>query len=321
MNKTIRNLVMCGIAVVAVLLLTIIIVNLDSTDSNKVRIGHLGISPDIATYIAVENGYYAEQGLQVELLKLETSNQLADSLIAGHIDVASILSSPSVFAVEQNQPGTFRAIGVFLTSKKYPFLYILARMNDSSINSIADLKGKKIGLFPGTTTQAQLRYALKQNGMDPGDVEMISLAPNLHLAALSSGSVDALFSLEPIPTIGELKGITKKIDILENYLPDPGYNALTLVTKEYAAKNPEIVKRLQKANDKAIDYIRKYPSKAKLILTKYTSLTPDIAAETGIGYHLKSTEKKDISKAQEYADLLYREGELKRDVDVSSLFN
>jgi NitT/TauT family transport system substrate-binding protein len=293
----------------------------ESAVNEKVTIGYLPIAVDLATFVAQEKGFFAEEGLEVELVQFATSNQVAEALIAGRIDASSYFAYPVVFAVEQSQPGTFKEIGTVIVSSEHPFLFILAGKNDSSIKTLADLEGKTVGMFPGSTTQAQLRHALKTVGVDPSTVNMQPIAAAQQLGALSAGSVDALFALEPTATIGELKGISRKVENVEKYLPEPNYNAISAVTNSYRSENPKAVAKIVAAQDRAIDFIRENPEEARMVLTKYTSLDNETAVKAGIGFPLKSEDAKDISKAQEYADILFAEGDLKERVDVSLIFD
>ncbi|OHA98032.1 MAG: hypothetical protein A3F20_03380 [Candidatus Zambryskibacteria bacterium RIFCSPHIGHO2_12_FULL_39_21] len=285
-----------------------------------VKMSYLASTCDLVNFIAYEKGFYTDEGLNVELVKFDTSNQVSDALIAGRIDVSGCFAYPVAFSVEANQPDTFKSILSSFTSSEYPFLWIVAPANNETIKSIKDLAGKKVGLFPGSTTQAQLRYALKAVGVDPNSVTMQAIAPAQQINALIAGSVDALFALEPTATIAEKQGVGRKVENLVKYLVDPTYNAVYAVTKNYYANNEDTVKRVIKAHDKAIDYFRDNPVEARKILTKYTPLDEELALEVGVGYPMKSNESIDVAKIQEYADLLFNEGDLKVKIDVSKLF-
>ncbi len=291
------------------------------TEIKKIKMSYLPATCDLVNFIAYEQGYYKDEGLNVELTKFETSNQVSDALLAGRIDVSGCFSYPVAFSVEANQPDTFRSIRSVITSSDYPFLWIVARANDQTIKSIKDLVGKKVGRFPGTTTEAQLKHALKSVGVDPNAVTMQAIAPSQQINALVSGVVDALYVLEPIPTIAEEQGIGRKVEDIEKYLVEPNYNALFAVTKNYYKNNKGIVGRVIKAQDRAVDFLRKYPTEAKQIMTKYTPLSSGQAAKVGVGYPLKSTETIEYAKVQEYADLLFNEGDLKIKVDIGKLFS
>lgn len=286
-----------------------------------IKMSYIPATCDLVNFIAQEKGYYKDEGVNVELSKFDTSNQVSDALLAGRIDVSGCFSYPAAFSVEAIQPNTFKSIRSIITSSEYPFLWIVAPANDQTIKSIKDLAGKKIGRFPGTTTEAQLKHALKIAGVDPNSVSMQAIAPPQQINALLSGAVDALYALEPIPTIAEEQGVGKKIENLEKYLVEPNYNALYAVTRNYYNNNKETVERIIKAQDRAVDFLRNNPVEARQILTKYTPLTATQATQVGFGHPLKSTENIDVAKVQEYADLLFNEGDLKIKVDTSRLFS
>lgn len=286
-----------------------------------VKMSYLAATCDLVNFIAYEKGFYKDEGLNVELAKFDTSNQVSDALIAGRIDVSGCFAYPVAFSVETNQPNTFKSIRSLITSSEYPFLWIVAPANNETIKSVKDLAGKKVGLFPGSTTQAQLRHALKAVGVDPNSVTMQAIAPAQQINALIAGSVDALFTLEPTPTIAEKQGVGRKVENLEKYLVEPNYNAIYAVTKNYYENNKDIVKKVVRAQDKAIEYFRNNPVEAKKILTKYTPLDEELSSKVGVGYPIKSNESIDVAKVQEYADLLFDEGDLKVKIDVSKLFS
>ncbi len=83
---------------------------------------------------------------------------------------------------------------------------------------------------------------------------------------------------------------------------------------------PYVVAKLQAAHDKAIDFIRNRPAEARKYLAKYLQVTPRTAQAAGIGLQLKSSEPRDASAAQAYADLLYSQGALARPVNASRLY-
>lgn len=286
-----------------------------------VKMSYIPASCDLVNFVAQEKGFYAEEGLNVELTKFDTSNQASDALLAGRIDASGCFAYPVAFSVEASQPDTFKSIRSIVASPNHPFLWLVAKSGDNSIKSFKDLSGRKVGRFPGSTTEALLKYILKKVGVDPSSVTMQPIAQSQQINALISGSVDALFVLEPTPTVAEIQGVGRKVENAETYFPNPRYNALYAVLKSYYRNNKDIVKRIERAQDKAVDYIRQNPDEARKVLTKYTPYDESIVLQVDPGYALKSNETVDLTKIQEYADILFSEGDLKSKIDVSKLFN
>ncbi|MCC6691332.1 MAG: ABC transporter substrate-binding protein [Bacteroidia bacterium] len=289
-------------------------------EAKNIKMSYIPASCDLVNFVAQEKGFYTEEGLNVELTKFDTSNQASDALIAGRIDASGCFAYPVAFSVEASQPDTFKSIRSIVASPDHPFLWLVAKTGDDSIKSFKDLAGKKVGRFPGSTTEAQLKYILKKVGVDPNSVTMQPIAQAQQINVLISGSVDALFVLEPTPTVAEVQGVGRKVENAETYFPNPRYNALYAVLKSYYRNNKDIVKRIEKAQDRAVDYIRQNPDEARKVLTKYTPYDESIVLQVDPGYALKSNEKVDLTKVQEYADILLGEGDLKSKIDVSKLF-
>jgi len=290
-------------------------------ETKTIKMSYIPASCDLVNFVAQEKGFYAEEGLNVELTKFDTSNQASDALLAGRIDASGCFAYPVAFSVEANQPDTYKTIRSIIASPEHPFLWLVAKTGDESTKSFKDLAGKKVGRFPGSTTEAQLKYILKKVGVDPSSVTMLPIAQAQQINALMSGSVDALFVLEPTPTVAEIQGVGRKVENAETYFPNPRYNALYAVLKNYYRNNKDIVGRIEKAQDKAVDYIRQNPDEARKVLTKYTPYDESIVLKVDPGYALKSDEKIDLAKIQEYADILLSEGDLKSKIDVSKLFS
>jgi len=289
-------------------------------EMKTVKISYIPATCDLVNFIAYQQGYYKNEGLNVELTKFETSNQVSDALLAGRIDVSGCFAYPVAFSIEANQSDTLRSIRSIITSSEYPFLWLVASAKDQSIKSLKDLSGKKVGRFPGSTTEVQLKHALKSVGVNPNTVSMLAITASQQINALASGAIDALYALEPIPTIAKEQGVGRTVESIEKYLVEPNYNALYAVTNKYYKENKDTVEKVIKAQDRAVDYLRKNPSQAKQVLLSYTPLSTSTALNVGVGYPLRSTEQTDFIKLQAYADLLFNAGDLKIKIDVKKMF-
>ncbi len=92
------------------------------------------------------------------------------------------------------------------TSRLPFFALVTAPDQAEAITSVADLRGKKVGVGTvGSTDDLLLRYLLRQNGLQEEDVETIGLGPNL-LEQLTSGQVDAGMVQEPSLTLSTREG-------------------------------------------------------------------------------------------------------------------
>ena len=177
-------------------------------DINEVIIGYLPITADLPLFVAAEKGFFKEQGLNVKLVKMGSSNEAMNALMAGRTDMEGAVGFSSLMSVEAKISGQFKLYTTGVeTDKKYTARILVRK--DSNIKSVHDLKGKIIGTYSGLTQLLNLKLVLK-NFMDPEkDVTIKQVATSLQVPALQSGQFDALFTIDPYGTIALEKGIGK----------------------------------------------------------------------------------------------------------------
>lgn len=139
-------------------------------------------------------------------------------------------------------------------------------MPGKGINSIQDLKGKKISYTkPRSTSQTLLKMAVAAAGMTEDDVELVSLGKvGAGLAALERGDVDAALILEPI--MSSRKGKYVVAFDLKN-LPNMT-QTVGVTTAEFAKKNPEKLRAIIAARRAAVDYLYAEPVEAAKLVAK-----------------------------------------------------
>lgn len=160
--------------------------------AEKVRIGYLHtLAADGHLWIAMEKGYFQQQGLEVEAIQFTSGVPLMQALIGGSLDVAIM------GAVISNFPP--RGMGkVFLINDiEYDTAMIFARP-ETGAKSIRDLRGKTILTVKGTTAHAFLHMALAANGMSSArDVSVVSMDMAGAVTAFTSGAAPYLATWTP----------------------------------------------------------------------------------------------------------------------------
>jgi ABC-type nitrate/sulfonate/bicarbonate transport system substrate-binding protein len=118
-----------------------------------------------------------------------------------------------------------------------------AVMEDSPIKTIADLKGKTVGISViGGGTQGPLNMLLKQNGIDPAkDIKLVEVGFAVSEDALRQGRVDAVNMNQPFAARAEAKGGTRKLFSLSQAMPNI-VHILEACRADFVDKNPELVK-------------------------------------------------------------------------------
>lgn len=284
----------------------------------KIRIGYLAITNSLPLYTAVEKGFFKNRSIHAELIKFQTSNDLVEALIAERLDIEISASTAVLYAMELRSPGEFKIFSANIqTKEKFPD-YIIVR-KDSDISKIEDLKGRKLGTFPGSTFMIIIRLILEKF-IDPDQVTIEQIPPPAQVEALGSGRVDAIYTLDPFCILALEKANGKILESApaEKYVLDPLPGGAAAFSSSFVKKNPKIAKKIVQAFDEAIEFIRTNETQAREYLTKYTPLKPDIARKINIVYFWKS-EEIDPIPIQKYADILYAEGGLKGKVDAEKL--
>ena len=188
-------------------------------------------------YAAKDNGYYKEDGLEVEFI-LMAANLASTAVLTGDIDYNGAVTGVVAAAVK-GQP-----IKAVIFTMRSPVQGLMAKLE---IKDLQQLKGRKIGVSsPGSTTDLVTRYILRRQGFEFGrDYSIVYVAAERgRLAALDAGVIDAAMLSVPENILARQKGFNElafSADFIE--FPQNGFGTSTKKIKE----NPEEVHRMVRA--------------------------------------------------------------------------
>jgi NitT/TauT family transport system substrate-binding protein len=175
------------------------------------------------------------------------------ALLAGSLDMCGTTLAHAIHSASMGQP-------VVLVAALCNKCSALVVKKDAGIESVVDLKGKKIGYVPGTMHEILLRETLTRNGLSPRtDVQLLRVDFFDMGLALSQGDIHAFLSGEPFPTLAEEKGYGTILSY--PYYSDVirDINAGMLVTRQFVDQHPEKVLRLVRAHAQASRYLAEHP--------------------------------------------------------------
>lgn len=291
------------------------------TAKEKVIIAYLPVVQGLPFFLALEKGYFAEEGLDVAAVRFDAPNQIIDTVAAGQADAAATGAASGITAIaESKKPGTLKMFAMVCGTQDRLNDELLVAAN-SSIGSFADLKGKKLGHLPGIQFRTVAQYILKKNGVDPSAVQLVDLAVPLQLGALGSGQVDAVLTLEPVGTIGVAKGVARVgvVSPMVKYVSDPWCGGTAILSAKFMKERPEMAKRVVKVFDRAV---REYELAAsKQYLVKYLGVdnkTADKVPLPLIKMYYNLTDK-DFDAIQKWIDVFYEEGVIQQKVYVRKM--
>ncbi len=214
-------------------------------------------------YIAQEQGYFADNGLDVTIEDYEAGKLAADALLAGEADIST--SADFVLASYSFEHDNLRVLGTVALANTVE----LVTRKDTGINQPSDLKGKKVGVTEKTVGEFFLGTFLTFNGLSVRDVKIVDLKPSEIVDAVVNGDIDAGFTWEP--NIFKVKS-----RLGANTISWPGQSGqdfyFILLTKEkFIEENPQVIQRFLQALIRAEEFIKENEAEVKkLFATKFS---------------------------------------------------
>lgn len=215
-------------------------------------------------WIAKEKGIFEKNGLKVELVDFIEDKEVNAAFASGQMDAANLATHT---AIKLFASGLDLKI-VLLEDASYQADAILA---PSSVNSIADLKGKQVAYEEGTTSDLLLNYALMQNGMSVQDIVPVFMPASDAGSTLIAGQVDVAVTYEPY--ISAALAENTDLKLLYTAAERPGLISDVLAVR--GNLSPEVVARLLKVWDEALAFYKSNPDEAKAIIATNVGSTPE----------------------------------------------
>jgi taurine transport system substrate-binding protein len=243
----------------------------DKADKPTIRIGYQSFpSGDLI----VKNNKWLEEALpdyNIKWTKFDSGADVNTAFIAKELDFGALGSSPVARGLSAPLNIPYKVAFVLDVAGDNEAL--VAR-NGANINSIADLRGKRIATPFASTAHYSLLAALAQNGLSPSDVQLVDLQPQAILAAWDRGDIDAAYSW--LPTLDQLRKTGKDL-ITSRQLAKDGKPTLDLgaVSDEFAAAHPDVVDTWRQQEARALSTIKDDPAAAAKAIAAEIGLSPD----------------------------------------------
>ncbi len=231
----------------------------------KVTIAEAGQPIGALLYIAFENGYFTNEGLDITLKPHTSGRDSLNSVLEGKADLATTAETPIVHALLAGETCyTIATIGTSETN-----MAVVAR-KDKGILIPSDLKGKKVGTTSRTNAAFFLDTILILNGISPDDVEIVNLRPEETFDALVGGKVDAVSVWNP-----HLIRLQKELgDKVVSFYGDGIYIwTWSIVARgNFIAEKPGTILKIVRALVKAEEFTRENPDEAQNIVAYYLKM-------------------------------------------------
>ncbi len=229
--------------------------------ADTIRIGLQSVPVD---EVIASKDWGADHDLKLNIQFYSNGGNMLKAFLAGQVDIVNG-GSARLVQIAAQQPEKFYII----TANQYGGgRYGIIVPPDSTVKSIAELKGKKIGGVTGSGTFSTFRVYLEQNGMKESDFQIVNMDVAELPTGLQQGIIQAGVAWEPYVAIPEVMGTAKRLTSLEGVNESPNFS---LVNREFADKHPEAVTKYVSMLIELGDFIKNTPDQAGEMAAKQMS--------------------------------------------------
>lgn len=274
-------------------------------------------------YVAIENGYFEEEGIEIELVNGAGADNVMTAVLSGEADVGFMGSEASIYVYNQ---GSGEKIINFaqLTQRAGNFLVAREKEEDFTWDK---LKGKTVlAGRKGGMPQMVFEYILKKNQIDPAkDVKMIqNIDFGLTAEAFASGQGDYSVEFEPFAASLEKEGkgvVVASLGVDSGKVPYTAYSA----KESYLNENADVIQHFTNALQKGMDYVQQHSPEeiAKVIQPQFAETDAEVLTTIVKRYYEQDTWKENLVFEKEsfelLQDILESGGELTKRVPYEEL--
>ncbi|KQP40301.1 ABC transporter substrate-binding protein [Methylobacterium sp. Leaf104] len=234
---------------------------------------------------------------------------------AGAVDLhADVADAVPIFTQAANAPLTFYAREV-----GSPAAEAIIVPEDSPIRSIADLKGRTVGVSRGSGCHFILAAALRRAGLAFGDIKPAYLQAPEGLAAFGQGSLDAWVIWDPFLAIAQAK---RPVRVLADATGLSSYHRYYLANDRFVAENPRVLEVVYRALREAGRWAKAEPDAAVALLAPiWGDLSPEVVATVNRRrtYDVTPVVRAELGEQQAIADTFRAARLIPRDLDATAV--
>jgi NitT/TauT family transport system substrate-binding protein len=229
-------------------------------------------------FIGAEKGFFKQHGVDASFRVVDTGTDMVNALARGEAQVGDMSTTTYLKAVHSGNP--FQVIGLIMNDATNdrcdtPLAIVTQKGRGINVGKIGDLRGKKVGLAHGQTSDEYFKMVLRRAGVKYEDITVENIWSQFDLApALKDGKVDAIVSWEPFVT----QALTQVPDTYEvirggqhmSYVMVAVAHGPTIETR------PAVIKSIAAGLAQSSHFTRKNPDEAVEIFAKWVPKT-DVA--------------------------------------------
>ncbi|SFL31739.1 ABC transporter substrate-binding protein [Geodermatophilus ruber] len=248
-----------------------------SGSPRSVTVGVIPIADVAPLHLGVEQGFFEDRGLDVELVPGQGGAALIPAVVSGEQDFAFSNTLSLMVAQEAGLPIRVVAPGNASTGDPEDDFACVLVPAGSPLQSLADLPGTRVSTNTlNNINVAVIRDLVDRAGADSSAIEFLEIAHPDVPQAVGSGQVDAAVAVEPFKTIALQQGGRCLSSVFAEAQDDPLLIGAYFTTAETAQSDPELVDAFVEGLRESFAYATENPDEARRILGTYTQLSPEL---------------------------------------------
>ncbi|MBV9388904.1 MAG: aliphatic sulfonate ABC transporter substrate-binding protein [Chroococcidiopsidaceae cyanobacterium CP_BM_ER_R8_30] len=253
----------------------------------------------------------APQGIKVKWFSFKGGPPMMEAMAGNSIDIGNVGNLPPIFA----QAGGNPIVYVAATASNAGAQAVIVP-NDSPIQTLADIKGKRLAIQQGTALQYLALKALASAKLTLNDIRPAYLTIPDSTAAFESGSVDVLPISDPYLASRELNGSVRVLVRGSDVAPQRAYY---IATQNFAQNHPDLIKVILNAQRSAEDWAKAHPNDVAQLLADQTKYKPEaweLALKQRPYFGVFEMKDEYVAEQQQVVDLFYSQKLIPKSVQV-----
>ena len=233
-----------------------------------IRIGIARTPLSSPVVIALTKRHFAKESLDVTIKEYSSGRHALESMFAGEVDISTVADTPIVFSsFNRRDYSVFATFGYSYRDSK------IISCKDKNINTGADLKGKRVGAYRGTSGHFFLGLYLTYSHVSIAEVDLINIKAADLPVSLNNNEVDAISVWEPFAYEAKQLLHDKAIELPCGEIYRTTFNFT--VMKDFAEDHPEILVKFLRAVDNAVTFIKNNKEKSQAIVATSLNLVEE----------------------------------------------
>ncbi len=285
----------------------------EKTMPKEINITFVKSPLNVPSIVAKNNQLFEKEfdGIEVNFPEITAGSKQSEALAAGALDFCNPIGGTSAILAAANGVD-LKIISIYSRAPKA--FRIVTKSPD--IQTIADLKGKKIAGPKGTVLHQLLATALAKNNLKYEDVEHVAMDQPAAVSALMNGSVDAV-----LVAAGEANRAVKAGGRVLTTGEDLVQGTIVVAVRgEFLEKYPELVQRFRDVQKQSLDFIKDNQEEALEMAAKELQVPLDEVKEMYAWYDFDPTiRESDIEDLDATQDFLVSSGMLEKTIEIEDL--